>query len=117
VIVVLVVMLVLFLGPLLIFTPAMAQTRRDALRSYGSLVTRYNTSFQEKWIDGPGPQDEQLLGSSDIQSLADLSSSCRLVADMGLTPFGRRAVLLLTLATVLPGLPLLLLVYETSSMR
>jgi hypothetical protein len=30
---------------------------------------------------------------------------------MGLTPFGRRAVLLLTLATVLPGLPLLLLVF------
>jgi hypothetical protein len=111
VIVVLVVMLILFLGPLLIFTPVMAQTRRDALRSYGSLMTRYNTSFQEKWIDSRGPQDEQLLGSSDIQSLADLSSSLRFVADMGLTPFGRRAVLLLTLATVLPGLPLLLLVF------
>ena len=30
---------------------------------------------------------------------------------MGLTPFGRRAVFLLALATVLPGLPLLLLVF------
>ena len=110
VIVSLVMMQVLFLGPLLVFTPAMARTRRDALRSYGSLVVRYNRSFQEKWIDSQGPRDEQLLGSSDMQSLVDLGSSFRLVADMGLTPFGRRAVLQLTLATALPGLPLLLLV-------
>ena len=100
----------LFLGPLLVFSPTMARVRRAALKSYGSLAVRYGRGFQEKWIDSPPPPDEQLLGSSDIQSLTDMGASFRFVDEMGLTPFGRRAVIQLAVATLLPGLPLLLLV-------
>ena len=114
VLIVLVLVLVLFLGPMLVFTPVMARTRRAALRSYGSLVVRYNRAFQDKWLESPSPQGEQLLGSSDIQSLADLSNSFRLVSDMKLIPFGRSAVIQLAVATLLPGLPLVLLAVPIS---
>ena len=50
VIVVLVVMQVLFLGPLLIFSRLWPRPGGMPW-SYGSLVVRYNRGFQEKWID------------------------------------------------------------------
>ena len=39
-----------------------------------------------------------------------MGASFRFVEEMGLTPFGRRAIIQLAVATFLPGLPLLLLV-------
>lgn len=104
----------LFLGPLLVFCPALARSRRAALASYGALVGRYNRAFQGKWIGEPDPKDDRLLGSSDIQSLADMGNSFRFVREMGIAPFGRRAVVELTFAATLPFVPLLLLVVPTS---
>lgn len=103
----------LFLGPLLVFCPALARNRRTALASYGALVDGYNRAFQKKWI-GQTPTDERLLGSSDIQSLADLGNSFRFVSEMGITPFGRRSVVQLALAAAVPVVPLLLLVVPTA---
>ena len=100
---------VLFLGPMLVFYPALYQARRTAIRTYGALVTRYNRGFQDKWLDNPEQADEPLLGSADIQSLADMGNSYRFVDDMRPVPFGKNLVIRLALATALPGLPLLLL--------
>ena len=113
-IVILVVTQILFLGPLFVFGPVMARTRREALLTYGALVTCYNRDFQRKWVESAGPKDEPLLGSSDIQSLADLGNSFRFVNDMRITPFGKWAVINLAVATALPALPLLLLVVPMS---
>ena len=112
--IVLVLMQVIFLGPLLVFMPIMARTRRAALKSYGSLVVRYNSGFDDKWVENRGPKDEPLLGSADIQSLADLGNSFRFVKDMGFIPFGRGAVIQLAFFTLLPGVPLLLLAVPLS---
>ena len=98
------------LAPLLMFVPILARTRREWLRSYSLLVVRYNRDFHEKWIDGPPPEGEPLLGSADIQSLADLGGSFEFIRAMQIVPFSRRIVLQLAVITALPGLPLLLLV-------
>ncbi len=98
------------LAPLLSFFPILARTRREWLRSYSLLVVRYNRAFHEKWIDGPPPEGEPLLGSADIQSLADLGGSFEFIRAMQIVPFSRRIVLQLAVITALPGLPLLLLV-------
>lgn len=103
----------LFLGPLIVFCPALARSRRTALSSYGALVDGYNRAFQKKWVEAT-PTDEHLLGSSDIQSLADLGNGFRFVSEMRITPFGRRSVVQLILAVVLPVIPLLLLVVPTT---
>ncbi|MBC7821825.1 MAG: hypothetical protein IAG10_33480 [Planctomycetaceae bacterium] len=98
------------LAPLLMFVPILARTRREWLRSYSQLVVRYNRAFHEKWIDGPPPEGEPLLGSADIQSLADLGGSFEFIRAMRVVPFSQRIVLQLAVITALPGLPLLLLV-------
>ncbi len=98
------------LAPLLMFSPVLARTRREWLRSYSLLVVSYNRAFHEKWIDGPPPEGEPLLGSADIQSLADLGGSFEFIRAMRTVPFSRRVILQLAIITALPGLPLLLLV-------
>ncbi|MEK6260919.1 MAG: hypothetical protein AABP62_20145 [Planctomycetota bacterium] len=98
------------LAPLLMFVPILARTRREWLHSYSLLVVRYNRTFHEKWIDGPPPEGEPLLGSADIQSLADLGGSFEFIRAMRVVPFNQRVVLQLAVVTALPGLPLLLLV-------
>lgn len=109
-IVVLVATEVIGLGPLLVFVPILARKRRAALRDYGLLVGRYNRAFHEKWVTGKAPEGEPLLGSADIQSLADLGGSFEFIRQMKLVPFSPRVILQLAVLAALPALPLLPLV-------
>ena len=51
-----------------------------------------------------------MLGSSDIQSLADLGNSFSIVRNMQLAPITRLAILHLATAVLVPLIPLLLTV-------
>jgi hypothetical protein len=108
--VLLVVIQLFLLGPLLMFFPILVRTRLSWLQDYSLLVTRYNRAFHEKWIAGRPSTDEPLLGSADIQSLADLGNSYETLRGMKAFPFSLRVVIQLALVTSLPSLPLLLLV-------
>lgn len=109
-IVLLVVIELLFLGPLLMFVPILIRTRLAWLRDYSLLLARYNRAFHEKWVGGKAPPDESLLGSADIQSLADLGGSFEFIRSMKIVPFSLRVVIQLALVASLPCLPLILLV-------
>jgi hypothetical protein len=98
--------------PLLMFAPQMARARRKGLADYGLLAQRYVEGFQEKWILGQGADSEELLGTGDIQSLADLGNSYVVVKEMSIVPFGLHDVSRLAAATVAPMVPLLLLVWS-----
>jgi hypothetical protein len=102
----------LIFGPLLMFTPHMARTRRKGLADYGLLAQRYVEDFQEKWILGHGTSSKELLGTGDIQSLADLGNSYSVVQEMRVVPFGLKDVSRLAAATAAPMVPLLLLVWS-----
>jgi len=95
-------------APLLIFAPTLAAVRRRGLREYGVLATSYAKQFDSKWIHGAPPAGETLLGSADIQSLADLGNSYSIVSDMRPIPLDRRTMLGLAFAAVLPMLPVLI---------
>jgi hypothetical protein len=105
---ILVFLLLLVLGPLLLFTPQLAAARRAGLREYGTLAQRYVRDFDTKWLRGGAPVGEPLLGSADIQSLADLGNSFEIVRSTRLLPFTRDAVLQLGVITLLPVAPLVL---------
>ena len=107
---ILVVVELIFFGPLLMFVPILQRTRLAWLRDYSLFVDRYNRGFHDKWIVGQAPPDEPLLGSADIQSLADLGNSFRYIQEMRVLPFSLRTLLQLAVVTSLPCLPLLLLV-------
>jgi hypothetical protein len=106
--VVVVFVLCLFLGPLLVFAPLLDQAKRAGLREYGALAHRYVREFDAKWLRGGAPADERLVGSSDIQSLADMGSSLEVVQTMRIAPITKGAILTLAAATLAPILPLVL---------
>jgi hypothetical protein len=101
-------MLLLFLGPFLLFSFQLAQAKRQGEREYGPLAQRYARQFDTKWVRGGAPRDEPLLGSADIQSLADLGNVYTVVHTMRATPITRQAVVQLLGATLAPIVPLAL---------
>jgi hypothetical protein len=56
-------MILLVYSPLLSFNPSLSRVKREGLRAYGRLGSRYVEAFEEKWIRGAAPNDEELLGS------------------------------------------------------
>jgi hypothetical protein len=102
------VVVLVFLGPLLFFVPPLATAKRTALREYGHLARRYVDEFDDKWLRGQAPRDEPLIGSADIQSLADLANSFEVISSMRTLPVTRDTVFQLVGMTLLPIVPLLL---------
>jgi hypothetical protein len=101
-------LLCLVFGPLLVFAPRLAEAKRTGLREYGTLAERYVHEFDAKWLRGGAPGDEPLVGSADIQSLADLGTSFEVVRTMRVVPVTKEAVFQLAAATLLPVVPLAL---------
>jgi hypothetical protein len=101
-------LLCLVLGPLLVFAPQLAYAKRMGIREYGTLAERYVREFDTKWLRGGAPGEERLVGSGDIQSLADLANSFEVVKTMQIAPITRDAFLRLIGATLIPIVPLAL---------
>jgi hypothetical protein len=106
--VVVVFMLCLTLGPPLVFAPQLARAKRVGMVRYGNLAECYVRAFEVKWLDGGAPAAEQLVGSADIQSLADLSNSVEVVRTMRVLPVTRDATVRLVTTTLAPIAPLAL---------
>jgi hypothetical protein len=104
----------LFVGPLLVFTPRLMHVRWRGLREYSVLGTRYAREFEHKWMH-PQPaqrqQGEALVGSADIQSLADLGNSYQAVQEMNGLPFRRTLPIRLFIATLGPMLVMVPIAY------
>jgi hypothetical protein len=95
------------LGPLLALVPAQARARLRAQLVHGGFAERYARDFDAKWLASADPGSP--LGSGDIQSLADTQASMGRALAMGLLPFGRDTLLVLTVCALLPFVPCVLL--------
>jgi hypothetical protein len=95
-------------GPMLVFAPKLAAAKRRGLGEYGTLGQRYAREFDRKWLRGGAQADEPLIGSADIQSLADLANAFAVVKEMRFAPFTWRTVTQMAIMTLLPVGPLLL---------
>jgi len=102
--------LIIFAGPLVVFSGTLRRVKRHGLHQYGKLATEYTSSFHKRWIEGENPNHEALLGTGDIQSLADLGTSFSIVEKMKPLPIDPLDLLHLVLASLLPITPLLLTV-------
>ena len=101
-----------FLGPLVLFSPKLLDAKRTGLLEYGTLANEYTQSFERKWIRKEAPEGEALIGSADIQSLADLANSFEIVRKMRPAPLDlMTAILPMAAAAVIPFLPLTLTVF------
>lgn len=101
--------ILLLVAPLLVTTPTLILAKRQALLSYGALVTSHNQSFATKWI-GHAPQGDKILGGPDPSSLIDLGSSFQVVQQMKPVPINKSTFIVLALAATLPMIPLVILV-------
>jgi hypothetical protein len=111
-----VVMVFAVLGPLLAFAPRLRRTRRQGLEECGALGQRYAREFDDKWIRGGAPPGELLIGTADIQSLADLRNSFLVVRDIEFAPFTMKVVLSMAVTTLLPVAPLLLTMFSAEQL-
>lgn len=102
------VMVFAVLAPLLVFSAKLEAAKRKGLREHGALAQRYVREYDRKWLRGGAPPDEPLVGSADIQSLADLGNSFEVLKGMKYVPFGLSTVFQLAVITLLPVLPLTL---------
>jgi len=95
--------LVLFLGPLLVFVGPLYALRERTLLDYGRLATEHHLAFHRKWIGEPKGAGD-LLGSADASSAADLNASVESVRNTRLVPVDRVALIQLLAAAGLPML-------------
>ncbi len=106
---------VLFIGPLSLFSSKLRACQEKGLRDYAVIGARYVHAFDTKWIAGAAP-DEPLLGTPDLQSLADLANSVDVVRKMRLAPISIRLLTIIGAAAVLPMLPLFLFEYPLADL-
>ncbi len=99
---------VLILGPLVVFSRNLLRAKLNGLREYGALASEYTNDFDYKWLHKRAVVNEALLGSSDIQSLADMGNSFQVVRNIQSFPFNKNTSISLALFTLIPIIPLLL---------
>ena len=100
----------LVLGPPCVFMKTLLGLKRQGRQQYGVLAARYTAEFHSKWIEGTAPAGEPLIGSADIQSLADLANSYDVVSEMKPVPIGKDTIVSIVGAAIIPLLPLALTV-------
>ena len=101
-------LILLVLTPLSFFMVRLTEAGHKAAREYGILASHYVGDFYGKWILHHGPEGDPLLGSSDIQSLADLSNAYTVVDGIRIVPFSKDTVIRLAVILIAPFLPLTL---------
>ena len=107
---------VLFVGPLYIFSLKLWRCKVKGMDDYSAFAERYVNEFDRKWLGADPDPGEPLLGTADIQSLADLSNSVSIVRDMRLVPVSPRMLMHLAVAALLPLLPLVLFKYPIADL-
>jgi hypothetical protein len=101
--------LIVGLLPLTLLAPKLKKVRTAGLLTYGRLANAYTESFDRKWVHSVGPPSEPLLGTGDIQSLADLGNSFAFIERMRIAPISKRLALQVAGQAALPLVPLIIL--------
>jgi len=98
--------MMLVLGPLTVFAPQILAAKRRGKQEYGALASAYTREFDRRWVRSVDHDAESLLGTADIQSLADLDTAYSVIKDIKAVPFSRDLMLQLVWATLIPFVPL-----------
>lgn len=100
-------LIILPLAPMVFFLFPMLRTKRTGTLAYDVVANRYVNSFYQKWVGSKSKSNEDLLGTPDIQSLADLTNSFDVSLRMRVIPFGRQSVISIVILTAFPLFPLI----------
>jgi hypothetical protein len=106
--------MIIVFAPLFVFCPALIATRERGFAEYMVFASRYVTAFHDKWITTV--DDTDLLGTADVQSLADLSNSVGIVREMRLVPVSLRLLAQVAVVAFIPMLPLSLFKHSVTEL-
>jgi hypothetical protein len=98
--------LVISLGPLLVFVPRLAALKRKSLLTYGALVGRHGRLVERRWLRGEPIDDDALLNAPELGPVADTLALYQAVANLRPAPIGKRSIITAAAAAVLPMIPM-----------
>jgi len=107
-IVLLLIMLIVAIGPLILFIPKLGRLHRQGILQYGTLGQLHSVNFHKKWILNRKGHEEEFLTAPEISTLTDYASSYENVEKLQPFPLDRGAMVALVLAVALPLLPVVL---------
>lgn len=107
---------VLFLVPPCFFAVKLRSAQEKGLSDYSEFAAHYVGAFEAKWLSCKTNPDEALLGTPDIQSLADLSNSVSIARSMRWAPMSTRLFVTISVATLAPMAPLFLFKYPVADL-
>jgi hypothetical protein len=98
--------------PLTLFAPRLIEAKWERGGDFGSFASNYVEQFDSKWVAGKVNPREEVLGTSDLQSLADLGNSHAVIDQTRTVPFSVSDLIYLVILTLAPLTPLLLFVFS-----
>jgi hypothetical protein len=101
-----VIALAVFAAPMLLFLPNLLKLKQRGLMEYGTFGSEYTQAFHRRWVAKTAPTEEPLLGTGDIQSLADLGNSFEIIKKMNMLPVAFSDFIAFVLPGLIPALPL-----------
>lgn len=104
-----IVVLLLFVGPLLVFVWKLHSQKVEGIFSYGGLADDVGRQFEEKWLENYDKFKAAALDATDFSATTDLYGVVANVHEMKALPFELRAVVSLIVATLLPFIPVVLM--------
>jgi hypothetical protein len=99
------VILVMFLGPFLLFAPLLGQLKRRSLLEYGALVGEHGRLVRRRWIGGEALESEALLEAPELGPVADTVSMYEAVERIRPVPLGTQSVVAIVAPALLPMIP------------
>lgn len=107
---------IILFAPLFLFLPKLIRTKSYGIQKFGNLIRKHNIAYAEKWIEGKGIETEELLGSVDNSSLADINGSYGPVHEMQLSPINLKMLIMSFIMNLIPYLPLIFTYYTISDL-
>jgi hypothetical protein len=105
----LIAVLILFAGPLLIFSGKLYRVKIQGVFRYGQLASYIGRQFEEKWLTSHQKTGPHSLEVPDFSATTDLYAVVANVHAASVLPFEWRGLLSLAIATLLPFLPVALM--------
>lgn len=104
---VIVTVVIVCVGPLASFFGVLLRLKRRGLIAYGSLATAMGHEFEAKWVQANEVRQDS-LGVQDFSATTDLYSVVANVHGLRPFPFGVHDVSSIVVASLVPGLPIVL---------
>src|SRR5262249_27411610 len=105
----LVMIMVLFVAPLVIFTPTLMRAWQSGTLAYDALADQVGHAFEQRWLTKPA--DQVALDKPDFSATTDLYSIVANVHAIRFVPVDLKDLLALGIAMLLPFVPVVLLAF------